>query len=168
MRRLTILRHAKSSWAEPGMADHDRTLNERGHRQANALAKHFTMKNLAIEKLLCSSATRTRETLALIRPALNGAQEIIVPRLYEGSADIYLDEAMAADCDHVMLIGHNPTCDELVHALAAHGNEAAERLFATHYSTCNWTTLAFDGPFAAGKGVVEHFVQPKDLLEQMQ
>jgi phosphohistidine phosphatase len=146
------------------MADDQRPLNERGRKQGQALAEYFARFDLDIDVILCSAATRTRQTLDLVLPALGAAKIEILPSLYGGSPDTYLDEVNAADRNHVMLIGHNPTCDELVHMLAARGGDAAERLAATHYATGSWTTLVFEGAYAEGKGKVEHFMQPRELL----
>ncbi|MEL6751932.1 MAG: histidine phosphatase family protein [Pseudomonadota bacterium] len=164
MHRLSVLRHAKSSWASPGLADHERPLNERGNEQATALCEWLGTQDIGIDRVLVSPATRTMETLSTIRPSLNGAPEEIIDALYNGSPDTYLNEAMAHDGKHVLIVGHNPACDELVRTLAAQHGEAAARLNLAHYGTANFTTLVFDGAYAAGSGTVETFLRPRDLL----
>jgi phosphohistidine phosphatase len=68
-RHLHLLRHAKSSWDQP-LADHDRPLNGRGRRSADALSRHLPTIGVAPQVVLCSSAARTTETLERIRPGL--------------------------------------------------------------------------------------------------
>jgi phosphohistidine phosphatase SixA len=65
-RRLYLLRHAKSSWDEPALADHDRPLAARGRRAGELLAEHVRRARIAPQLVLCSSSARTRETLATL------------------------------------------------------------------------------------------------------
>ena len=65
MKRLILVRHAKSDWSL-GMADHDRPLNVRGRASAAAIGRWLREKNLRPDQVLCSTATRTRETLDLL------------------------------------------------------------------------------------------------------
>jgi phosphohistidine phosphatase len=67
-RRLYLLRHAKSSWKEAGLADHDRPLARRGRRAAKAIGRHLREQRVEPELVLCSTARRTRETLEGIEP----------------------------------------------------------------------------------------------------
>ena len=66
MRRLLLLRHAKSSWADPGVRDHDRPLNDRGRTAAPLVGGYLRAHDLIPDRVLCSSARRTCETLALL------------------------------------------------------------------------------------------------------
>ncbi len=67
---MYLLRHAKSSWDEPGRPDRERPLAPRGVRDAKRVAKHLRRQGVAPELVLCSPAVRTRETLELVLPAL--------------------------------------------------------------------------------------------------
>ena len=62
-KRLFILRHAKSSWDDPGLDDHDRPLAPRGRRAVEALASYLSAREIRPDLVLCSSSRRTRETL---------------------------------------------------------------------------------------------------------
>ena len=73
MKTLFLLRHAKSSWSEPGLADFNRPLNERGRRAAPLIARYLAHCDLLPDLILCSAALRTRETLALMLPGLPAA-----------------------------------------------------------------------------------------------
>src|SRR5689334_6927644 len=81
MKRLYLLRHAKSSWEDESLADHDRPLSARGRRAAYAVGRYLREHGIEPELVLCSSSTRTRETLARI--GLSGQVE---PGLYGASA----------------------------------------------------------------------------------
>ncbi len=70
MPRLWILRHAKSSWDDASLADHDRPLAPRGRKACKALRRHCATAAVLPELVLCSTATRARETLAGVLPAL--------------------------------------------------------------------------------------------------
>lgn len=73
MKRLWLLRHAKSSWEDPGLPDPDRPLAPRGRRAAELLAAHLAASDVRPGVVLCSSSLRTRQTLAAILPALGDA-----------------------------------------------------------------------------------------------
>jgi phosphohistidine phosphatase SixA len=71
---LYLLRHAKSSWDDPKLPDHDRPLNPRGLKAAKRMAQRMHRDNVSPALLLCSSARRARETLAPIEQALSPAK----------------------------------------------------------------------------------------------
>src|SRR5438105_1351672 len=72
-RALYLLRHAKSSWDDPDLDDHDRPLAKRGVRAAGAIARHIWREGIQPALVLCSSARRARQTLDLIAPAIGDA-----------------------------------------------------------------------------------------------
>ena len=73
MLSLYLLRHAKSSWSDPALPDHERPLSPRGRRDAKRIADHLLELGIEPALVLCSTAARTRETLELVRPALGAA-----------------------------------------------------------------------------------------------
>ena len=124
MKALWVLRHAKSSWDDARLDDHDRPLNRRGERAAAGvaawLARHPTPPSL----VLCSSAKRTRQTLEPIQVALAPRLRALVEReLYLADADALLARIarLGENERSVMLIGHNPGLHELAVRLAARG-----------------------------------------------
>jgi phosphohistidine phosphatase len=124
VKRVWLLRHAKSSWDDPGLADHDRPLAPRGHRAAGLLAAHLDAAAVRPAVVLCSSSLRTRETLAAIVPALGEELEIrIDPALYGAGAARLLEllRRLPDTAPSAMLIGHNPGVQELALGLAAAG-----------------------------------------------
>ena len=128
-RTLVLLRHAKSAYPD-GVADHDRPLAPRGQREA-ALAGDWLSANLpAIDAVLCSTATRTRETLA--RTAID-APVRYVDRLYGASPGTVISEinGVGDDVAVLLVVGHEPTMTELALGLTRSDNantEAAERI----------------------------------------
>jgi broad specificity phosphatase PhoE len=77
MHTLYLLRHAKSSWADPALPDYQRPLAPRGLRDVKRIARHLVRLGIEPELVLCSSAERTRETLELIRPALGATAHLV-------------------------------------------------------------------------------------------
>lgn len=109
-RRLILTRHAKSSWDDPAMPDHDRPLNARGRRAALELGEWLHSRGYEPDEVLVSTAVRTRETWA--RAA--SAPLEVMPRvsylegLYHAAPETMLDILRGAMGDCVMMIGHNP------------------------------------------------------------
>src|SRR4051812_42665146 len=145
MKRVLLLRHAKSSWDDPSLDDHARPLSGRGRRAAKAMARHLRAQGLQPRLVLCSTAKRTRETLVRIEPAL-GRHEVRAEReLYGASAEALLArlQRLPDKVDSVLVIGHNPGLQELALALAAAG-ETRDRV-AEKFPTAALSTLEFDG-----------------------
>src|SRR5437764_6878294 len=120
MKRLYVLRHAKSSWDDPAASDHDRPLAPRGRKAAKATARHLREQRVEPELVLCSTARRARQTLERIEPSLGRRAVHVERELYGASADELLERLRAVDdaVGSVMLIGHNPGLEDLILALA--------------------------------------------------
>jgi phosphohistidine phosphatase len=164
-RRLYLLRHAKSSWKDEGLADHDRPLAGRGRRAAKTIRRHLKAHGVEPELVLCSTATRARQTLEGIEPALGRGAVRVEPDLYgAGSAALLARvQEVPADVRSVMIIGHNPGLQQLALLLARDGSMELEEKFPT----AALATLAFRGPGwgALDRGTAEliEFVRPRDL-----
>ena len=111
-KRLLLLRHAKSSWDDPALADYDRPLAARGRKAAKLIGAYLRREQIRISLVLRSSARRARETLDLV--AASGDIQI-EPELYGASADQLLERLRRVpdEVDAVMLIGHNPAIQDL-------------------------------------------------------
>src|ERR1700753_1071269 len=84
MRRLLLLRHAKSSWSEPGASDHQRPLNRRGQEAAPRIGAYLKRHKLVPDRVLCSTARRTRETWDLVAAEMRATPETAyVERIYD-------------------------------------------------------------------------------------
>ncbi|WP_040609289.1 SixA phosphatase family protein [Pseudooceanicola batsensis] len=116
VKRLVLLRHAKSSWATPGMADHDRPLNKRGRTSAKAIGNWLKTLEIVPDVILCSDAVRTVETHA--RLGIEG--ELRLRRdLYLAEADAILEIMQQAEGACAMIIGHNPGIGEFARRIVA-------------------------------------------------
>ncbi len=120
MKRLYLLRHAKSSWKDLSLADHDRPLAGRGRRASKAIARLLRDRSIEPDLVLCSTARRARETLDRIAPALGTPAVEIEPDLYVADARGLLQRLRSVPdaIESVMLIGHNPAIHELAIDLA--------------------------------------------------
>lgn len=123
MRTLYLVRHAKSSWADPGMADHDRPLNERGLRDAPAMAQRFKERHEPVDLLVSSTAARALATADAFAQALDLPSATQEAGIYEAHhrAIQGIIEALPEDAHRVMLFGHNPGFSLLTEHLAEAG-----------------------------------------------
>jgi phosphohistidine phosphatase len=162
-RRLYLLRHAKSSWKEAGIPDHDRPLAGRGRKAAKAMAKHLHAQRIRPELVLCSSATRARQTFERLEPL--GAREVHIEReLYGADAATLLvrlrdvPEAVGS----VMVVAHNPGLEDLTRVLAREHDGLGDK-----FPTGALATLAFAGrkwaSLERGTAELVDFVRPREL-----
>ncbi len=170
MKRLFILRHAKSSWAQPGLGDIDRPLNKRGKRQVAALQDWFAQLPAKPQVVLCSPSERTQMTWQGIKPSFDNAVMEIAEPLYHGSLDTYLDALSAREEDSIMIIGHNPTCDELARYLTAPSSPANDSLMSAHFGTANLATLDLEigdwNAISESSGQLMVMLRPRDLMPE--
>jgi phosphohistidine phosphatase len=141
MKRIYLLRHAKSSWKDTSLPDHDRPLAGRGRRSADAIARHLRDQVVEPDLVLCSSARRARETLDRIEPVLASATVVVDRDLYAAGAPALLDRLRRVPdtVDSVMVIGHNPDLQELALELARPSRTKSE--LAAKYPTAALATL---------------------------
>jgi len=163
---LYLLRHAKSSWDDPALADHERPLAPRGRRAAKRIAEHLRSLGIEPELVVCSSSTRTRETLELLLPAIGGSTLLYEDVLYHASREELLARVRRVpdDVGSLMLIGHNPGMHDLASSLASGGDEL-ERVRA-EYPTAALATLTLASTWsrlALGEATLESYVVPREL-----
>jgi phosphohistidine phosphatase len=170
MRSLLLLRHAKSSWDEPELADVDRPLAPRGRKSAPLIAHWLDHGRLTPDLVLCSPARRVQETWALMRPVLGeGIPTKTLRTLYLAGPSRLL-AALRRTPDEIqtlMLIGHNPGLAGLAISLCGTGREKALARMAKKFPTAGLAVISFDAEqwstIGAGGGRLEAFVRPKDL-----
>lgn len=140
MKRLTLVRHAKSSWKDPELADFDRPLSKRGKQDAPRMGERLAGWGRKPELIISSPAKRARKTAKLIGRELELADErlILETEIYEAEPEILLKIVRALDdrWEHVLLVGHNPGLTELGNLLADCGIE--------NIPTCGVLCLDFD------------------------
>ena len=167
MHCLYLLRHAKSSWSDVTLADHERPLSPRGRRDAKRIADHLLEHGVTPELVLCSTSERTRETLELVRPALGAATVELEPELYSASAQTLLERLRAVPeaVPSVMLIGHNPGLEDLALFLASAGpeREGLETKFPTAALATLTLAAATWSRLSGADAVLAAFVVPKQL-----
>jgi phosphohistidine phosphatase len=167
MKRLYLLRHAKSSWDDPTLADHDRPLAPRGRRAAKLIANHLRRAGIRPELVLCSPSRRTRETLERVAPSLGKSAEArIEPRIYAASPATLLEalHEVPDEVESVVLIGHNPGIQELALSLARPGPESGR--VESKFPTAALATLELAGTWrelAPGGTELVSFLRPKEL-----
>lgn len=167
-----LMRHAKSAWDNPELTDYFRQLAPRGQEAAPVMARYMVANGHIPDRILCSSAQRTRETLSLMLPLFPHDMEIVITNaLYETSAATYYDyiRAHGREARALMVIGHNPALEELGPALVGVNNVDHGRVHASaKYPTAALAVMKFDAPAwaeissGAGQGVC--FVRPRDLI----
>lgn len=126
MKRVWLLRHAKSSWDDPTLADHDRPLSPRGRKAAKRMGSWAAGNGVRPDLVLCSSALRARATLDLVRAGLGNPEAEFDMALYHAPADdllVRLRTVREAVTD-LLLVGHNPALHDLACLLAPPGLEA--------------------------------------------
>jgi len=166
---LPLPRHAKSSWDVAGQDDHDRALNGRGRKAAHALGEFLAREGPQPDRVLCSTATRARETWERLEPSLPGGPAVEIERgLYLAGAGELLARLQACgDEPCVMMVAHNPGIEELARRLAGSGDEAAWRRLRDKYPTGGLATFAFGvtrwADARAAGGELLRFVVPRDL-----
>jgi phosphohistidine phosphatase len=168
MHTLYLLRHAKSSWADPTLPDPERPLAPRGRRDGKRIAKHLGRLRIQPELVLCSTAERTRETLELVRPALGTKRTVnLEAALYAASSDELLERIriVPEEVASVMLIGHNPGLQDLALVLASAGADL-ERLEAKFPTAALATLTIANTPWSEvseADAVLAAYVVPKQL-----
>jgi phosphohistidine phosphatase len=120
MKKLLILRHAKSSWDLPELADHDRPLAKRGKRDSFRMGDLAKEEGLSPDLILSSTAKRARSTAKRFAEANDYDCKIRFTRdLYLAGAEDYINllRGLDSDLDCVMVVGHNPGLEELLSTL---------------------------------------------------
>jgi phosphohistidine phosphatase len=122
--RLWLLRHAKSSWSDERLPDHDRPLARRGELAADRMSEYLAAEVIRPQLVLCSSALRARQTLARVLPGLGDELEVRVePDMYtfDGSGLLERIRRLPEELSSAMLIGHNPSIQHFASNLAGSG-----------------------------------------------
>jgi len=170
MKRLLLLRHAKSSWDNPDLADIDRPLAPRGIEAALLIGRTITQRNWLPDRALVSTAERTRETWRLVAGEWSSRPEPSFSQvLYEAPVETALDEIRRSggDAETLLVIGHNPGLGDLAARLADKASPAKlAKSLKKKFPTGALAVFDFDGGWTdlgAGRAMLTHFLRPKDL-----
>jgi phosphohistidine phosphatase len=170
MRRLLLLRHAKAERLQPGGGDHDRVLTERGRADARKLGLYLARHAFAPDQAVVSTAVRTRETWALLATAFAKAPPVsFEEHIYNATPQGILQviKGTGPETGTLLVIGHNPSLQELAAMLIASGDIDARERLGEDFPTSALAAISFaaedwSGVHSRG-GRLEHFVTPKWL-----
>ena len=163
MKTLYLLRHAKSSWKDPGLEDFDRPLDSRGREDAPLVGGFIRKRDLRVDLIISSPAARARQTAALVRESARLTADLLFDeRVYEADAARLLEVVtQAADsADALMLVGHNPGMEELLTFLTGDG-----RSMPTAAMACIALDVEEWAEVRGGAGRLEWFVRPEEPAE---
>ena len=161
MKTLLVLRHAKSSWDDPALDDHERPLNARGERDLLGLGQLARDEGLSPEFIISSDAVRARLTAAAIADA-TGGQILLDPRLYHATAAeilVVIRSIVQDSVATVMIVGHNPGLEELMARLTGEREPLPTAALAQiRLPIEGWSALD-----TAMRGVLVGLWRPKEL-----
>jgi phosphohistidine phosphatase len=164
MKTLYLLRHAKSSWKDPALGDHERPLNKRGKTDAPRMGKWLSEHLQAPQLVRCSDSARTRATIAPILETWQLPDTVLEldSALYHANPTALWEMARACDTriDRLLLVGHNP-------GLTDFANSLSEAFRTENIPTCGFVAVSFtvDGwsQIEKGTGTFETYQFPKNL-----
>ena len=161
MKRLILMRHAKSSWDDPAVEDHDRPLNGRGRVSARVLGDWLRDRGYLPDLVLSSSAARTRETYAGLKIMCDAR---FLPELFHAEPETMLHTLRRADGDTVLMLGHNPGIGWFAQSLVS-VPPPHPRFY--DYPTCATLVADFDvgswDELGTGTGTAVDFIIPREL-----
>ena len=173
MLTLALLRHAKSSWNDPELEDRARPLTKRGVKAAPLMARTLLKVGVKPDLILCSTAVRTRATLALMLAELKGSAPTVAydDSLYLADPQTILSmlKEVPKETRTVLVVGHNPGLHELALELTGRGERKLVGALAREFPTAALAVLTFEGEdwseISAASGTLLHFVTPRRLGE---
>src|SRR5215216_4526486 len=146
MRRLMLLRHAKSDRSDPGARDHDRVLNPRGRESAPRIGAYMASHGLVPDLVICSTATRARETWNLVVPAFGTPPKLVhEERIYKNDPAILLDlvKTTRSGVHGLLLVGHNPSLQVFADLMTASGHGDARQRLREKFPTAALAVIDF-------------------------
>lgn len=170
MKNLLLLRHAKSSWEDAGLADFDRPLAPRGLKAAPRMGRELARRGWLPGAVLVSPALRTRQTWELVAAELPDPPAAEFAKgIYDASADRLLAEVRKTPeaADNLLVIGHNPGLEDFAGQLAADSSDAAALArLREKFPTAALARFVFGGGWdqlRTGTARLTHLLRPKDL-----
>lgn len=159
MKTLLLMRHAKSSWDDSSLSDHERPLNPRGRRDAPVMGERLAESRLAPDHILCSTAKRARETAEFVveRLAPTGPLDVREGIYHATPRELLAAITEAGAGERLLVIGHNPGLGELVERLtddSRHMPTAAIAIIELPIE--EWSEIS------NAKGRLIEFLTPKD------
>ncbi len=171
MKRLSILRHAKSGWDDPVARDFDRPVNERGSRAATLIGHYAAGEALSVDHIVASPAARVIDTLDSFLPAagLSAVEPHWDRRIYLASSATLLDvlREQPAEAGHLLIVGHNPGLEDLLIELVPDDGTPLRIAAGLKFPTAALATVELAitdwSAIANGCGTLVGFCRPRDL-----
>lgn len=164
MKELILVRHAKSSWNNPSLRDHDRPLNNRGKRDAPVMSAYLLDKILTTDAIISSTAVRAKLTARHFQSSFQDSLELVdtSEELYHASVDDILDVVQSIDDQYnrVMIFGHNPgfTSFANTYSNAYIDNVPTCGIVGINFNVMQWSDVTIKN------GTVQYFYYPKMLV----
>jgi phosphohistidine phosphatase len=162
MKRLYLLRHAKSSWNEPDLADFDRPLNERGLIAAPFMGRFIVTKDYLPDIIISSPARRAFATAKLVLESSGADAELVIDdRVYEASPRTLMEvtASVSETANSAMLVGHNPGIEGFIRILTGRGEAMpTAALAAIDLAVDRWADIR------DGCGTLIEVVRPKEHI----
>ena len=167
MKTLILTRHAKSSWNDPTLQDHERVLNARGRASATAIGRWLNIQGHHPTEMISSNAIRCLETWDLISAQLPAIKKSSTHQKLYLAAPLTIYEVLKqASNETVIMLGHNPVIGEFANDLAI---QASDHPQSRQYPTAATTIITFNihdwSTLLMGTGTVIDFIVPRDLKE---
>lgn len=160
-RRLIVMRHAKSSWANPAQTDHDRPLNDRGRRATPLVARRLGELGWQPQHILSSDSRRTHETAALLLAQWeDGVGAEFRSGLYLGTSDDLEKElvGVSEEVETLLVLGHNPGWEGIVYRLTGESVTMKTATAALLHASCDDWANTFQTEW-----VLEEVIHPREL-----
>jgi phosphohistidine phosphatase len=166
MKTLFLMRHAKSSWKEPNISDHDRPLNRRGKHDAPLMGKLLRDQKMNLDLIISSTALRAETTANLIAKAVRYKGKIILDKSIYNAEPIDLLTILSNSSDEynsILLVGHNPAMEETVQMITNSPEITMATCAIAHLtlSIDTWTDLKEKQTFSSK---LENFWTPKEMF----
>jgi phosphohistidine phosphatase len=166
MKTLLLMRHAKSSWKESNIPDHDRPLNRRGKHDAPLMGRLLRDQKMNLDLIISSTALRAETTANLIAKAVRYKGKIILDKSIYNAEPTDLLTLLSNSSDeynNILLVGHNPTVEETVQMITNSPEITMATCAIAHLtlSIDTWTDLKEKQTFSSK---LENFWTPKELF----
>ena len=170
MTLLAVLRHAKSSWDDPSLKDFDRPLNERGRKAARQMGRELKQRRVRLDHVIASPALRVRETIDGVAKGYGDRWDVqFEPQIYEAGVEglFRLVRSIPEHFHAPVLIGHNPTVQQLVLKLTRDDEKGLRGKVAAKYPTAALALIELPAPrwdeVQPESGTIVELILPRDL-----
>lgn len=170
MKRLAVLRHAKSSWDQLELEDFDRPLSERGRKAAKRMGAELSHRGFDVDLVLASSAARVRETIDGVREKFEfDAPIVFEPRIYLADEHrlLAIVRQLSESVRRPLIVGHNPGLERLLLELTRDDEDHLRHRIAHKFPTGAFALVELPAPrwskINSGTGKIVELILPKDL-----